>query len=477
MGFIKTLSGVLLILVVGALGSSYTFGILAAKKYKEALSGLSGLGLIEVAEQRYERGILSSTLETVFRIGHPGWGFYVLSTGRVAHGPLPISDILYGHLDLSPSLAVVTSVFKVKSPSNSPPMSQIAEWALPSAHLSSRIPFDGILHLSLSLDPVYAERNGIKVDFKGASGNVLMEKDSSGAMVFLSSPLIGVSSPSRAFYLSGLEVTLEYHPRGEIFPSFKLKARASNARVTGASLDLSFSDIGFAAETSESEGAISLSQSLTVGGISAGSRRYGPATFGLVARNVDADALSLIAKALSERDSVGGMVEEKRREALVLKLVSLLPQIMLRSPEVEVTEVTLNTGSGAVRGWFRLFVDGTSPTSLRNLLDPSTLRAELRLSIPKDNLAEILEASFIRRTRLEAKEKNIPLPSEEELVASAKRASLREIEQLRREGFLVPQDGHYYVDASLKQGRLEVNGREVKISAATPRKNKLRSTP
>ncbi|MEM4658620.1 MAG: DUF945 family protein [Candidatus Methanosuratincola sp.] len=472
----KILSGVLLLIVAGALGSSYTFGVLAEKRYKEALGGLGGLGFIEVAHQRYERGLLSSNTETVFRIGYPEWGFDLVSTGRVVHGPFAIGDIFYGHIDPSPALAVVTNVLRVKNFPNSSPMPQLAEWALPSAHLSARIPFGGTFRINLSMDPVSAERDGVKVDFKGATGGFLLGKGPSGATVALASPLVAVNNPSRAFYLSGLEATLELR-HGEAFPSFNLKVRAGNAGAKGGSLDFSFSDIVFTAEASGSEEMITLSQGLTIGEISAEGKRYGPATFGLVARNIDAEALSLIAKTLSEGEVLAGTGDEKRREALVLKLVSLLPQIMLRSPEVEVTEVTLKTDGGAIRGWFKLFVDGSTRPSLRDLLTPSAVRAELRFSIPEENLAEIMEAGIISRMRLEAKEKNIPPPSEEELGVRARRASLREIERLRKEGFLVSQDGNYYVHASFKQGRLEVNGREVKSSAALTGKNTLRSIP
>ena len=91
----------------------YWFGLGVEATYQQIAQRLSNTALIQSIDTRVQRGWLGS--EAVTRVRLRGIGILVTVEDRIAHGPLPVGQLLGGGLDMNPVLARIHSRIQVQN--------------------------------------------------------------------------------------------------------------------------------------------------------------------------------------------------------------------------------------------------------------------------------------------------------------------------------------------------------------------------
>jgi len=158
-------------------------------------------------------------------------------------------------------------------------------------------------------------------------------------------------------------------------------------------------------------------------------------------RNLDAEALLALQKTAKELQSqphdptMAGM-------AFFGQLMAVAPKILARSPEIALTQLTVTTPKGNLKGEANVRLDGQKVTSfmqIEGLLNG--LQAKINLNIGKDLLTKLLM-----------------------LDKEDAKAVEQEIQSLLKDKLLVQKEEGYEMVANFKDGKLTINGQEVPLS-------------
>ena len=175
-------------------------------------------------------------------------------------------------------------------------------------------------------------------------------------------------------------------------------------------------------------GSFSSSLEVRVQAIRLGDRVYGPGNAELQLRNLDALSLARLQSrgvpGFSSPDS-----QNVAQAAVDGGAMSLLPDLVSRSPQLEIRTLRLATPSGELEAKLRIHLDGSRPDFLRNF---STLPLVLQVHVEFQCPAEMLDALY--------------QGGEEELL------------ELRREGWILLDGDRYRSRLEFERGKLIVNG-------------------
>jgi uncharacterized protein YdgA (DUF945 family) len=235
----------------------------------------------------------------------------------------------------------------------------------------------------------------------------------------------------------------------------------------GGSEETHFSMKGLTMNT-RSEGVadtVGYTMSMQVDKVMADGTPYGPGSFQLELRKLDAAALAKLQKEIGElQTQFPHRSPEEINQMMLAKYAEILPELMKTSPEIEITQVKLKTGEGDFFGKAKIAVDGSNAEALTNpLFLLSAVTAHAEFAVTDRLLKKILQAEFEEDVIEAAKQTGETELSDQEVTALAASKSETRLAELIEKNILVYEGGDFKAKADYEAGTVTLNGRPVAL--------------
>ena len=188
---------------------------------------------------------------------------------------------------------------------------------------------------------------------------------------------------------------------------------------------------------------------------------YGPGSFQMEVREIDAAALAKLQKEIGKLQAeFPRRSPEEVSQMMVAKYAEALPELLKTSPEIEITHVKLKTGEGEFLGKAKIAVDGSNAAALTNpLFLLSAVTAHAELTVTDRLLKRILQAEFEEDVIEAAKETGQTGLTDKEVKDLAASKSETHLAELIEKNFLVYENGNFKASADYQAGTVTLNGR------------------
>ena len=468
---------VLLVLLVAGLwgATTYWFGIKAEQQYLALLQQASQWQQLKFVSESYTRGFYQSQARSVIEIQlPPGTGeetqaFKINLAHEILHGPFPLGTLPDGQGRLKPVMAVIETRL-VPGPEL---QSYLAELWTQVPELASlrdvtviyldgegreRFVIPAFQHTFGKEEPVAATWKGLTfqadftADLKAISGSLHIPGAEGrgkgfelrlGEVKFTFTTQEGVSGlwlGDLAFSLANLEFTLEQEtgPQSLLLRGFKADT------ATKASGD-----------------TLNCLVTLRTEQLKLDDTQYGPGVFELELRNLDAPTLARLQQDLKEEQA---QPRRESSEAAQMKTLSrylaILPDLLKKSPELEIRQLDFKTSMGDFSGKARLAFDGTKAGPVASpvaLIAALTAQAELRIGegLLRSVLAGMLQGDLLQEWEDEEGE----APDDEVISAVVSTKVDEQLATLVAQNLLVKENGTYAASARYEAGQITLNGR------------------
>ncbi len=444
-------------IVLGALaGTSYWFGIQAENAYREMLDQAARDGRFTLSDSRYERGWFSSNATaTVTPAAVP---LPLTVSGTIHHGPFPMPEGFPP--EWLPLTAVIDNRIALASVAN-----------LPSLTARTRIDLDRQNTTQLEFPAYKLTRDGSTIEWQAMRGELSGGGDSRRLATSLQTASLQFSGADGDLRLSTLSVRAERKPApsGLSLVDFSLGAdKLSSKRAAGQTV---LDGLKLTMSSDEKDGNLGITLAAEFRQLHDGNKTYGPAQFALRLSRLDSAALLRFQQQVAA-DKSGASPEPPLNP--LGKAMETLGALARKSPELELTRLSVKTPDGEFTGRGRLTLDGSNLDAADNpLLLVSTLGGEGEISLPSGLVKALAERDIERR--LEEHKRRGDLSAEEirqltpEKTAEIKRKALPgAIEGVVRNLHLVADGDHYRARAALTRGRLLVNGQPLEQPLRLP---------
>jgi uncharacterized protein YdgA (DUF945 family) len=179
-------------------------------------------------------------------------------------------------------------------------------------------------------------------------------------------------------------------------------------------------------------------------------------------RRLDAQALSALQTTMNKLDQE----DPEAFMGLLGKFIEVVPQLVAKSPEIALTQLTLKTPTGNLDGNATVMLNGKKVTSLELAVLISALQAQANFVIGKHWLKQMLtrsignemQAQFEFYTGSKANEAVLA-----ELQRQAESTSEQQIAMYVALRLLIEAGDNYKLAAEFKDGKLIVNGQEIPL--------------
>jgi len=447
---------VLILLLVGiaGFGAVTLWGSLRAKQeYRTLILAIVESPDTRILETSYERGWLQSRSRTDVEISGPlGESFqqWLVGLGReevrgrvgirmrqtIEHGYLPLVEWLTGELDGTPIVGRVETYFELDEETQSEITAVFGR--LPPVSISTVIRLSGVAESSVMIP---AQRLQSKLGGHEGGGWIAQWKGLRGNLVYTT----GFDHLAASFHSAGIEGTRSgaYFALSDLDWSVDLtrdqsgllvgdvKARVGSFRLAAGeegAPGLELDDWAMRQSNLVEAGSFGSVFEIRVQAVRLGDRVYGPGKLEVQLRDLDARSLARL-----QGRGVGGFAQPDSQELTQVSVsggaIGLLPDLVSRSPQLEIRTLRLTTPSGDIEAKLRIDLDGSRPDLLRNLL---TLLLALELHADFECPAEILDGLYQDR--------------QEELL------------ELRREGWVLLDGERYRSRLDFERGELFING-------------------
>lgn len=463
---------IIILVILGIfLALPYWFGINTEKEYGNLIKGFSEAENITVVDESYKRGWLSSQAQTTFAVtGSEGEIFKIHNEDTIYHGPIPPEPLFKGQVSPLPVLAVIDSkAALIPTPDSEyedlirglPPLIHTTVLSL-SGGGTTEINMPGI-ESKLSEDDEYLTWSGLKATISFKPGfkdmNTLLESDG-----------LAIKSDDLQLTLSGVngESDIRYEGDDYYIPlgtaSFNVDAISlrSKDKETGEFDNLSVKRLSFEGSTEELAGTLSSVHTLGFEEITVGELTYGPGGYKFALRNIDKSAWKNIQKILQKARNQPEQENQEEPNGYTAELMGVLPELVRKSPELEISELVIETGEGDLRGNLFIAIDGTSlsdPDLAFNLLFLlAAITANAELSVTKSLLEEAMQGFNVEEIQDEIKSGALSNLKEEEIEKLALERTRYDIGELTSQNTLVLEGDRYVLKAEYTPGQILLNG-------------------
>ena len=468
-----TVPVVFAILLAAYCVSSYLVGAQAEKQYYMLLAQASQMHSIEIKAKSFERGVFrSKAVTTVLMSGteaEPGrkdiYEFDIVNS--IQHGPLVFLRGEHERGGIRPAVAVISTQL-APSDQNSEGLRNFLNKfpELKSSSALTILSFDGSGENFFDIPPFRKELVNEKggetvVDWGGFSSTTKFDISLDEASGYFSAPFLGIRENGEVLHINEMKGDFNSHPgvKGVSVGGMNISC-ASVEAASGAGKSLfRVESPGFQAETGVSEELLHGSIRARFDKLSAGEDIYGPFTFDLEGRKLEPSAFTRLQENLKNlQDQAAGKSEGALSTGFASCGKQLLIDLLAKSPELELKEVSLKTNRGDLTGRLNIAVAGPAGELTGNilfLLGNLTATADVAVSEPL--LIYLIGNSF----RNEAGGEKRPVPPEARAPAEEKAAGV--VERLLAQNFLVREQGSLRMNLSYKSGKMTMNGRKLNI--------------
>jgi len=472
----RVIIAIVLLVVLALFVLPYWFGIQTEKVYNDVVSTYSETGGVAVIEKSYRRGWLNSTARTVFVIRNGDAELIKFEeSDTIYHGPFPVQAVLGGRAGLSPVMAVIDSKL-VPVPAGDSEFEPLIK-KLPPANLLTRLSFDGggITDITVPGIETAEGENGEKLKWEGLTGDVKFSPEFRDVDTELKSPGLNISGKDSAFTVSGVDLVsrLSYvgpehkYPVGDI--DFKVAGIAVRSKKEGSGEYQSFSVSGIELKgnSTESQGNLDSTHSLTFRELEAGGGKYGPGGYELAIRNIDMESWIKIQELLKKNQN--GSQTEEERQAFMTELMKIVPGLIKKSPEIELTKLNIMTSDGSIDGHLKISVDGSGMDNPEIASNPlflvTAIKAAAKVSVTKTLLETIITDYKKEEIADDFRKADDEVPPPDEIAGMAKEEMADEIKGLMDQGVITESDKSYDLNATYEMGQITLNGQPLDMQS------------
>jgi len=193
---------------------------------------------------------------------------------------------------------------------------------------------------------------------------------------------------------------------------------------------------------------------------------YGPGILEVELRNLDANGLAKLQQAARELQAQPSQRPAEELHAMLLsKYIEILPELLKRSPEIEITRLGIATPDGDFTGKIKVAFDGTKASSFQDAsMVAKAVKAQAELKAAEKLLHRAASAIAKTQTRPGADEQKEPTSPDREMDVEAMSAAVRQVEGLVAQNILVKEDSNYSLKASYDAGQVVLNGRPLPLN-------------
>lgn len=472
----RVLLVIVLIVLLALLGLPYWFGMRTEKVYNDIVTSYSESQNITIVEKSYEKGWLNSKAKTVFAVKNGGAELIRFEeTDTIYHGPFPLQAVLSGRAGLSPVMAVIDSQL-VPIPAEKSEFSEIIK-KLPPANLLTRLSLDGggITDITVPGIETEAGEQGEKLKWEGLTGDVAFSpefKDVDTALKSQGLMLTGkdmnltvkeIAGDSRVKYV-GPE---NKYPVGDINLTVGEVALQTKNDNSGEYEKFAVTGIKLTGTSSENQSNLNSTHSLGFRELVVGGGKYGPGGYELAIRNIDMASCMKVQDVLKKNQNTAQT--EEAREKFMAELMKIVPDLIKKSPEIELTKLNLETSNGSLDGHLKISVDGSNQNNPELAANPlfllAAIKANARVSVTKTLLETILTGYKKEEILDDFKKADDEIPPDEEILGMAKEEAGDEIKGLKDQNIITESGDNYELKASYEMGQVTLNGQPLDMGS------------
>jgi uncharacterized protein YdgA (DUF945 family) len=457
----------------------------AEQQYRDTLQQASQSPYIHLTNQSYNRGFFRSEARTTVRIpdfsGGPGASFDKQSEELakftlvhvIWHGPLPLWTSPEGKRELKPVLAIIETRIEL-SPDTQGELREVFD-ALPEIasmknYTTLSLAGDGEIQLVIPpLQKRVGKEEKVAVIWAGLTGNMAFTADFKEFKGAFSAPGLEAVGDEGDLKLRNLESTFEMH---RDIHDLLLGEATFNLSDLGVAEkkdqeETRFSMRGFNMETSSKAvtDTVNYTMRMQIDQVMADGTPYGPGGYELEVRKLDAASLARLQQVYQElQGEFARRSPEEINQMVFAKYAEILPELMKKSPEIEINRLSFKTGDGDFLGKAKIAVDGTNAAAFANpLFLLGAVTAHVEFTVTDKLLQTILQASYEKDIMESVKQEGRATLSEVEIESLGAAKSQERLDMLVEKNILVHDDGRYKASANYQAGAVTLNGRPVTL--------------
>jgi uncharacterized protein YdgA (DUF945 family) len=455
----KLLLLILVVLLGGALGAPFMFGVKAERVHREFAKQLSAAGSTSLKSSDFSKGWFKSSARDVIEVCSTTGGCKELVVSSVLHhGPIALTGILDGVAPIRPLQVVMVSTIKLDG--------MIAEGdfkpALPNITVTTLAEMDGssraTLEMPASKHTVQGKSGKITLSLGGISGEFTGTAGTSKVKGSVKFPSLRMEDEAGAsMTISNVTANVDGEGSDAGFIG-KIDEKIGGLSIATSAQDpqpFALKDLSIAIKGSRSSDGLSQTQfSGGIKSISAGGRDYGPATLDGEMLRINRAAMTRMQKEVEALEAQKKPPEEML-PAMMAIYQKAIPEVLGSRPEFNLKTLAIKTPEGDLVVSLKLV--GVPPQGEMNMGAWLTmLQADLSLQIPAVTLWNVLDAQMQQAAQKAALQGGQPpvVPSQDEIGAK--------VTELVKANVFVPKlDANAYtLQVAFLEGRLLINGQE-----------------
>jgi uncharacterized protein YdgA (DUF945 family) len=446
--------------LVAAYGAAcYWIGGQAQKQHDLLIAKINGSIYLEASIKSYERGLFSSRALTAFTLSMPESGNLIKFSiiNYIHHGPFVFLENQHLKSSLRPVLGVIRT--RVAPDQSEEALKKILGKIpeLESSEVLTVLAIDGSAESYLdvpSFQKKFPDEKGgqVEVEWRGFTAQTKFDLQLGEAAGSYSSPSLQVIEQDRLLRVKDIHGDFNSHPgaKGISVGSATLSIGSiegmekEDTSFNLTSLELK-TDSGASGETINGSLRLSFEQ------LKAGGLGLGPFAMEFEARKLDSEVLSRFQKLVSESRNKAAEQNEDSSGEIQKLFTHTLIDLLAKSPEFEIKQLTVRTNKGDLNGSARLTFSGPGKNLAGNILALiGSIDARAEVSVSEALLYLIVE--------------NVFRDSSAQDPESAKTGANALVMRLMAAKYIISDGGSFKSSATFKHGMLTVNGRKLDLS-------------
>jgi len=467
---------IVLILILAVLGLPFWFGMETEKTYSNVTEDYSKSEHLTILDQTYERGWLNSKAETTFILKNGDNDLIKLhQNDTIYHGPIPLQLLFKGKAGIVPVMAIIDSdvlLIPVKESEYSDFIKEI-----PPASLVTTLSLGGSGTTDISMPGVQAQsaEGDRTFTWSGLNGVVNFTQDFRQVVSDLESAGIEVDGKDMNVSVSGIKgiSNLNYKTEGYKQPTGnadfsidRIILKSTDAQ-SGEEEEITIRNVDITGSTEVEAGTMNSTHSLSFGELTVGGGTYGPGGYELAVSNIDTKSWEKIQELVSKNENMEQT--EEAREQFMSELMRILPGLVMKSPRIELSNLSLETDKGSLRGNALISVDGSNLDNPELAANPlfliTAVKASAELSVAKPLLDNVITDYKKEELIEDHKKLGEELPSDEELRSLAAEDAKEEIGKLIDQKIVTASGDDYVITASYELGQVTLNGQPLDLDS------------
>jgi len=460
----KKVIAIIAVLIIAVLGSTYWFGMQFEKKYNEKIDEFEDSGRINILQNSFERGMFTSESKLVAKLETKGKSVKFSMTSHIVHGPIGLANLIKGKIALSVNQASFVTTTTLSSINEDSEHAEILK-IFPPIVIEGAISISGDLLTNIHSKPfkhTFKDEDDADatVEFQGIKGNAASNSDMSMGEGLLTAPMLSIKSEEGTLSLKNFKVgyNFEQIPKGSGITVGMAYIGLEKMEFVSEDNKIFLSNIQWDLSKSIKEGNVEFAHGFTLKSFKLDDQVYGPGSYNLAIRNIDAKAWGKIENMLKEskkKDSAKKPPTQMNPNSIM----ELLPELLKNSPEIELAELKFKTPEGEMKGWGKIYMDTSDPNALNNIfMMMASIKLDAKFSIPAADLETILEEIEKDKILEESENAGKTPPTDEKLDIMARVAVADQIQDLVDAKEIIAKDDVFYYEVSYADGSLKVNG-------------------